>query len=283
MASTANSGALLRPEVVEDLLVKPVLAASIATDPRVATVLRTDASFVRFPVVQTDPTAAWVAEGAEIPVSDLTTDEVNVEPKKVAGLTVVTSELAEDSSPEAQAVVGAGLARDIARKLDDAFTGTGGGVVPAGLASLISAILGGDLAIGTAPTNLDGLADALALSRAQGANPTSILVNPTTLNTFSKLKESTGSNKYLLESDPAKPTGKVVFGVPLVPSTSLPTATMYVVDSSRIYTVVRRNAEVKADGSVFFTSDRVAVRATMRANFGFVHTASIIRVRLAAS
>jgi HK97 family phage major capsid protein len=58
---------------------------------------------------------------------------------------------------------------------------------------------------------------------------------------------------------------------------------MFVVDSSRLYTVVRRQAEVKADASLFFTSDRVAVRATMRVAFGLVHTQSVVRVRLAAS
>lgn len=283
MASTATNGALLRPETVEDLLIKPVLASSIATDPRVAIVIRTDAGSVRFPVVATDPSAAWVAEGAEIPISDLITDEVNVTPAKLAGLTVVTSELAEDSSPEAQAIVGQGLSRDIARKLDDAFIGAGGGIVPPGLGSLAAAAMGGDLAIGTAPANLDGLADALAAVRAQGANPTAILVHPSTLSMFSKLKEGTSSSRYLLESDPGKATGKVVFGVPLIASTSLPTATMFVVDASRVYTVVRRNAEIVADASPFFTSDRVAVRATMRAAFGLVHTASVVRVRLAAT
>src|SRR4051812_6799737 len=87
-------------------------------------VLRPTAPSVRLPAVTADPTAAWVAEGAEIPISDLTTAEVDVVTRKVAGLSVVTSELAEDSS-EATAEVGRGLARDIARKVDAAFFGDG--------------------------------------------------------------------------------------------------------------------------------------------------------------
>ena len=58
---------------------------------------------------------------------------------------------------------------------------------------------------------------------------------------------------------------------------------MFVVDASRLFTVVRRQAEVKADASVFFTSDRVAVRTTLRVGFGLVHTQSVVRVRLAAT
>ncbi len=123
--TTGTAGPLLTPEQVESLLIKPVLAASVALNPLCSRVLRPTAPSVRLPAVTADPTAAWVAEGAEIPVSDLQTAEVDVVTKKVAGLSVVTSELAEDSSPEATAEVGRGLARDIARKVDAAFFGDG--------------------------------------------------------------------------------------------------------------------------------------------------------------
>ncbi len=39
--------------------------------------------------------------------------------------------------------------------------------------------------------------------------------------------------------------------------------------AERVITVVRRDAEVNAVRSVFFMSDRVAVRATCRVGFGF--------------
>ncbi|GAB3314377.1 hypothetical protein GCM10027451_29260 [Geodermatophilus aquaeductus] len=104
--TTGTAGALLTPEQVESLLIPPVLAASVALNPLCSGVLRPTAPSVRLPAVTADPTAAWVAEGAEIPISDLITGEVDVVTRKVAGLSVVTSELAEDSSPEATAEVG---------------------------------------------------------------------------------------------------------------------------------------------------------------------------------
>src|SRR3954462_15494053 len=137
--TTGTAGPLLTPEQVESLLIKPVLAASVALSPLCTRVLRPTAFSVRLPAVTADPTAAWVAEGAEIPISDLVTAEADVVTRKVAGLSVVTSELAEDSSPEATAEVGRGLARDIARKVDAAFFGDGtvnSGEQPDGLASL---------------------------------------------------------------------------------------------------------------------------------------------------
>src|SRR3954451_4124123 len=103
--TTGTAGPLLTPEQVESLLIKPVLAASVALNPLCSRVLRPTAPSVRLPAVTADPTAAWVAEGAEIPISDLTTAEVDVVTRKVAGLSVVTSELAEDSSPETTADV----------------------------------------------------------------------------------------------------------------------------------------------------------------------------------
>ena len=76
--TTGTAGPLLTPEQVESLLIKPVLTASVALNPLCSRVLRPTAPSVRLPAVTADPTAAWVAEGAEIPISDLTTAEVDV-------------------------------------------------------------------------------------------------------------------------------------------------------------------------------------------------------------
>jgi hypothetical protein len=42
--------------------------------------------------------------------------------------------------------------------------------------------------------------------------------------------------------------------------------------------VVRQDAQVESDRSVFFTSDRVAVRATLRVGFGFPSPAAIVKI-----
>src|SRR4051794_1534433 len=111
MTMTTISGAvLLRPEEVDALLVTPVLALSVAAqDGVVATVRRTVAPSYRVPKVTADPSADWVAEGDEIPVSDADLDELVITPTKVAGLTIVSNELAADTSPEAATEVSQGL------------------------------------------------------------------------------------------------------------------------------------------------------------------------------
>jgi HK97 family phage major capsid protein len=63
--------------------------------------------------VVADPTSGWTAEGSEIDVSDPDIDELNVVPKKLAALVVVSNELIADSDPSALQVVGDGLVRDL--------------------------------------------------------------------------------------------------------------------------------------------------------------------------
>jgi hypothetical protein len=42
--------------------------------------------------------------------------------------------------------------------------------------------------------------------------------------------------------------------------------------------VIRNDASVVTDTSVYFTSDRVAVRATLRASFGFTYPAAVVKI-----
>jgi hypothetical protein len=44
--------------------------------------------------------------------------------------------------------------------------------------------------------------------------------------------------------------------------------------------VLRQDASVVTDTSVYFTSDRVAVRATLRVSFGFTYPAAVVKVTI---
>lgn len=131
--TTGNSTAILSPADVDALLVQPVLAESVAA--QVAKVISTTGESLRLPVVTQDPQAAWVPEAAEIPISDQGLDEVQVRYHALKGLTVLSNELLADSSPGAAQLVGEGLARDIARKLDEAFFGATVANGPSGIAA----------------------------------------------------------------------------------------------------------------------------------------------------
>lgn len=213
-ATTFNSNPILRPDEVYDLLVRPVQALSVALNPACATVVPINTKNLRAPIVTADPQAAWVAEAAEIPISDTAFTEVDTTPGKVAGLTLVTRELADDSSPAAAQVVGQGLARDIARQVDAAFLGNIASAAPAGLSSL--PVTTGNVQVistGATPANLDAFAGAIAQAAAVGARITSFILHPTDALAFAKIKSGTGFNTPLLQPDPTQPTRNVVFGV----------------------------------------------------------------------
>ena len=82
----------------------------------------------------------------------------------------------------------------------------------------------------------------------------------------------------MLGVDVTAPTSRSILGVPLFVSSYVAANTLWAVDSSAVWLVLRDDASVDVDHSVYFTSDRVAVRAKMRVGFGFVHPASVVKV-----
>jgi HK97 family phage major capsid protein len=50
------------------------------------TIVRTGSETIRFPMLAADPAVAWTAENTQISLTDPTTNELVVTPKKVAGL-----------------------------------------------------------------------------------------------------------------------------------------------------------------------------------------------------
>jgi len=274
--TTSTGAAGLLPSGYGALVVQPALDASVFA--QVATTVTTSSTAYRIPLVTADPTAAWVAEGAEITPSDPTLQELTVTPPKVAGLTIISRELADDSSPAAAQVVGDGLARDIARRIDQAGFAGLASPAPAGLSTL-SGIQ--TYVNGTAFGNLDWAAQAISKAETVGATVTAFVTSPATALALATIKQGTGSNQPVLGMDATAATSRSVLGVPLYVSQYVAANTLWAIDFSRVWLVVRDDATVEADRSVFFTSDRVAVKATMRAGFGFVHPQSVVKVTTA--
>ncbi|WP_252189709.1 MULTISPECIES: phage major capsid protein [unclassified Rhodococcus (in: high G+C Gram-positive bacteria)] len=271
--NTSSSGAVLTPAQVDELLIRPVLAESVAA--QVAKVIHTNASALRLPVVAADPTAAWTAEGAEIAVSDATLEEVNVAFHALKGLTVVSNELIEDSSPEASQLVGEGLARDVAKRLDAAYFGVSAANTPNGIGSVSgvqSVTFAGPWA------NLDPFHEALSLAETVGATVSAFVTSPAVALALAKIKTGTGSNTPLLGQDPTSPTKRTIAGVPLFVSSAVAANIVWAIPFQRTVIGLRKDVDVATDTSAFFTSDRTAVRAVLRAGFGFAHAAAIVKV-----
>ncbi|AZI58387.1 phage major capsid protein [Nakamurella antarctica] len=260
------------PFDVGALIVQPVTTESIAT--RISTVVKTGAQTFRIPIVSADPTAAWTAEGAEIAPSDPTLTELIVTPKKLAGLTVISNELAHDSSPEAAKVVGDGLARDLARKIDAAFFAATTVNGPSGVKSLTTTVV----SAGGNWSNVDPFTEAQYAAEGAGTTITAFVANPADALLLAKLKAATASNLNLLQPDPTQAGRRTIGGVPLYISTAVTVGEVWAIPQDRAFVVIREDATVTADSSVFFTSDRVAVRATLRVGFAFPQPLGLVKI-----
>lgn len=277
MFNTTTNSVILQPDQVEALLVEPALLDSVAA--QVSTVLRTERHRVRFPKLTSDPVAHWTEEGAEITPSDPTFDEVTAEPAKLAGLVIASNEALEDSDPAILNEIGNGLVRQITNAMDAAFFNDLPSPAPAGLASIEPT----ELAVDGALKNLDWAEEAISLAASENSAIATFVANPKDALALALLKESSGSNRGLLQSDPTAGTVRNIAGVRLLSTTHVPAGTIWALPQNSVHTVVRKQAEVKVDGSVMFTSDRAAFRGVMRVGFAFTHEAGIVKITHASA
>jgi HK97 family phage major capsid protein len=274
-SNTTTFAPILTPEQVADLVIRPLITESIAG--QVLTTVQTGSHNYRIPIVASDPSASWTAEGAEIMVSDADIDELIVTPSKLAALSVISRELANDSSPSAADAIGAGLVRDLSRKLDESLFAAVTVNGPSGLPGLsgISTV-----SAGAAYTNTDAFSDAIYTAASYNGNITAWICHPSVAMVLSKLKQGTALNSHLLQPDPTMPGRRQILGVPLLTSPYVATANSPVWGISKQfgYLVIRQGVEVESDKSVFFSSDRIAVRAILRAGLGFPAPATVVRI-----
>src|SRR5215831_5185149 len=97
---------------------------------------------IRFPRQTAGSTTGWVGEGISKPVSKLAFDSVTFPWAKVAGIVVITEELARFSNPAAEGLVRADLTAEIAQFMDTYFTSATAaiaGVSPGGILAGIPA------------------------------------------------------------------------------------------------------------------------------------------------
>lgn len=269
--SGAGIGGLL-PEQVHQLIVQPVERDSVAF--QVTTVLSTDSTSSKFPIVTADAGAAWTPEGAEITPDDAEFDELEIFHKKVAALTIVSRELADDSNPAALDIVGAGLVRSLVAKVDAAFFAATTSNGPNGIGATAHQLVNTSGGI----TNTDPFAEAISKAADVGAVITSFVASPATALVLAKLKELTGSNRPLLGPDPTMPTATSIQGVPLLSSPYVTNGDIWAIPKAFAFTTLRTNTSLTISEDAYFSSDRLGVRATMRVAFGFPHASAIVRL-----
>ena len=111
--------------------------------------------------------------GPPLPDTEIRARDLDVKvPAKLAALTIITRELAQDASKEATSVVGQALSNDISAKLDSAFFGSAVQYGPSGIGSVA-----GVHPVTSAFEDLDGFAEAQSLIETAGANVTAFITS----------------------------------------------------------------------------------------------------------
>lgn len=274
--TTANVGAI-SPDQIEQLITIPVAERSIAL--QVAMLTPTNSTETRFPYLATDVTAAWTAEGEEIGQSDPTITEIVVKPTKIAALHVQSSEANADTNPDVAGIVGSSMVRSIAKDIDSAFFGAKGGTADRqeGLEDLTGFTT---VDPGTAWADLDPFVEAIYNAEDLGLTVNHFVANPADAKLLAQLKVTAGSNQPLLGTDPTNPTRRMLQGVPLLVSPGVTAGTIWGLPKERLHIVRRNDTDLQVDKSAFFTSDRVAIRATARYGFGFSQPAAVQKISL---
>lgn len=263
---TSDGNTAFLPDFVDQLVTIPVMDSAIST--QVATVVRPGdrTHALRVPIVTDDPTAAWVAELDEIVHSEATLAEIEKPFAKLAGLTRMSREMVYDSNPDTLDISGAGLVRDIRRKLDAAFFGNQASPAPAGLESITPT----DVDAG-GYADLDPFAEAISEAEQRGAQINTWITDPATALTLATIKDQSGSNRTLLDD-------RTILGRPVLVSEAVTVGTVWAIPMDRVIVAVRTDTELTVDESRYFEYDAVAVRAVMRVAFGFPHEAAVIRI-----
>lgn len=278
LLTTSTNVAGITPAQYGPLIIQPVTQASVAMS--AATLIATGSSTFLVPVLRHDVGSAWVAEGAEIAPSDALFDEIVVTPAKVAGLSIISVELANDSSPDAQTLVGNSIARSIAKTIDKAWLQTMAAPAPSGLTGLSGANAPSAVSAGTAWSSTDPFAEAISDVEVSGGTVTAFIAHPADVLALAKLKAGSQLATPLLGLNATTAEDRSILGVPLISNNQATQGTIWGIAGDRVITVMRTDMTLAVSTDAYFSSDRVGIKVTLRIGFAFPAPASIAKISL---
>ena len=97
------------------------------------------------------------------------------------------------------------------------------------------------------------------------------------------MKRSLDSNEPLLQSgipDPTAPLTRQILGSQLLVSPAVDDDVIWAIPQVHSLVVVREDVETEVSTDVFFTSDRVAVKTTIRVGWGWAYPAAVVKINV---
>jgi HK97 family phage major capsid protein len=256
---------------IGQLVDQTVKSKSIAA--HISTVFPTTRPAVDFPLLTTPVTTGFVAELADLPLSNIDTGSVTATAFKVAGATQASSEMLADMDPAIADQIGNSIADQVIWSLDKAVLSSTTTNGPSGLLSLAST----QVEPGAALANTDPFVEAVfaAQNAAVPAKVTHFLVSLATAEALSKLKVASGSNQSLLQFQ--QDGSILVAGVPVLISSLVDAATVaWAVDASHSRLVMRAGTAITK--TYVPQNDSYFVSGVARYGWVNLAPASVIRI-----
>lgn len=269
---TAQISELLNDQV-SSLLVQPLESASVVLSSGVR--IFDSAGVLRIPKLTGSSAVGFVAENAEIPSTHATTfDEVVLMPTERKSIKVIerfSRESVRQSVIGLDAVLKARLVKVVGDTLDTALLSGDG------TSDTITGILNqDDVTTGDFdPTDPDSLLDAIGTLNALEVTPNRWFINGTDFVALRKVKESSGSNKYVLEADLTKDATYRLFGIPVTVTNKLPAGTAILADTSNIAVVRDTAPSITVLSERYAEYDQIGLRVTTRYDLGLLHPEAV--------
>lgn len=217
----------------------------------------------------TGTTASYVGEGQKKPTTDVTFDTMEMSPKKLAAIVLITDEARDWSVINIDAYIRDDLRRTMAQTIDtSAYWGTGAGLSPVGITKypgvprFEATAFGAGAATNPSQTQIDQIASRMFLSLVQANLPMSStwrwLMSYRTLEFLRNVRGGDEATPYAYpEIRAANPTWK---GIPILLSTVVPENLGDNVDATEIALIDFRYVLYGEDGGlVVKTSDQATV------------------------
>lgn len=132
--TTDSAGGFIVPVQIMENMIIPLLQKRITALSLGVQRLPLSGSPVQIPKITTASTAYWVAENASVTASDLAFGQLNMTPHAVASRVILSNRLINLSSPAAEQITRAQIAKDLGIAIDAAiYAGTGASGQPTGI------------------------------------------------------------------------------------------------------------------------------------------------------
>jgi len=236
-----------------------------------------DDVYVRVPLVNLDGDVSFVPEGNDIPEADPDLSELVITTGKVAALVPVTRE--QLAQPAVQELLTSQLKQSIQKKANYAILQQAAPVSPAvfppaGLIHHPHMADGGDI-----EDNLDAVIDAVASIEALGGSCTNILAAPDSWASVAKLKDEDTSNRSLIGAG-VESAQRTLLSIPVLVTQGMPAGKLLCLDKTKTLSAYGDILFSRSE-HVYFKSDSIALRATLRFGAGFTEEGAGVLLEVA--